>query len=51
MKLGPPKDDARQKGYEYWREFEHASVYINIETRQATIDWHTSAGLNQKVGR
>ncbi len=38
-RLGPPKGDARQKGYEYWREFEHASVYINIETRQATIDW------------
>ena len=39
-RLGPPQGDARQKGYEYWREFAHASVYINIETRQATIDWH-----------
>ncbi len=38
-RLGPPKGDARQDGYEYWREFEHASVYINIESKRATIDW------------
>jgi hypothetical protein len=38
-RLGPPKGDARQDGYEYRREFEYASVYINIETKEATIDW------------
>ena len=42
QKLGSPKGDARQKGYEYWREFEFASVYINIETKEATIDWHSA---------
>ncbi len=38
-KLGPPKGDAVRDGYEYRREFEHASVYINIESKQAEIDW------------
>ncbi len=39
-RLGSPKGNARQDGYEYWREFEHASVYINISSKQATIEWH-----------
>lgn len=38
-KLGPPKGDARRDGFEFWREFEHASVYINAETKEAQIDW------------
>jgi len=39
-RLGPPRGDAVRDGYEYRREFEHASVHINIETKQAEIDWH-----------
>lgn len=39
-RLGPPKGDATKNGSEYWREFEHASVYLNIESKQAEINWH-----------
>jgi len=37
--LGPPKDDAVQKGWTFQREFEHATVYVNLATRRAKIDW------------
>jgi hypothetical protein len=38
-RLGPPKGDAVRNGAEYRREFEYASVYLNIESKQAEIIW------------
>ncbi len=38
-KLGAPLGDAKQEGVEYRREFKHASVYLNIKTKQAEINW------------
>jgi hypothetical protein len=37
--LGPPKGDAVQKGWTFQREFEHASVFVDLENRTAKIDW------------
>jgi hypothetical protein len=40
--LGPPKGAYRRitpDGWEFTREFEHASVWVNTETRQAKISW------------
>lgn len=37
--LGPPKGDAVNDGWTYTRAFEHASVFVNLETREARIDW------------
>jgi hypothetical protein len=37
--LGPPKGDAERKGWTYRREFEHASVYVDLEARSADIHW------------
>ncbi|MCM2373954.1 putative glycoside hydrolase [Aporhodopirellula aestuarii] len=41
--LGPPKGAAKRTtpgGWEFTREFEHASVWVNTETRQSKITWH-----------
>jgi N-acetylgalactosamine-6-sulfatase len=38
-RLGPPQGDAVRDGYEYRREFEHASVYLDIEAKAARIEW------------
>jgi hypothetical protein len=37
--LGPPKGDAQRKGWKYKREFAHASVFVDLETGKAKIDW------------
>jgi len=37
--LGEPKGDAIQKGWIFRREFEHASVYVDVEKRKGKIDW------------
>lgn len=40
--LGPPKGPYKRTvsdGWEFTREFEHASVWVNTETRQAKITW------------
>ncbi|TWU46100.1 hypothetical protein Poly51_54950 [Rubripirellula tenax] len=40
--LGPPKGQAQRTtpdGWEFTREFEHASVWVNTETREAKITW------------
>ncbi|MDH4203775.1 MAG: putative glycoside hydrolase family 15 protein [Phycisphaerae bacterium] len=37
--LGPPLGDAIRNGWTYQREFEHASVFVDIENRTAQIDW------------
>lgn len=37
--LGAPKGDARRDGLKYTREFEHASVFVDLETKTGKIDW------------
>ena len=37
--LGPPKGDAKRDGWKYTREFAHASVFVDLETGDAKIDW------------
>lgn len=37
--LGPPKGNAKRSGWAYQREFEHAMVFVDLETRAARIDW------------
>jgi alpha-L-fucosidase len=38
-KLGPPLADARQTGWVFERDFEHASVWVDLEKKEARIDW------------
>lgn len=38
--LGPPKGGAVRKGWTYTREFEHASVFVDLEKKTAKIEWH-----------
>jgi hypothetical protein len=38
--LGPPKADATWQGLTATREFAHASVWVDLTTKQARIDWH-----------
>ena len=38
--LGPPKGDATWQGLTATREFAHASVSVDLATKQARIDWH-----------
>ena len=38
-RLGPPKADAVWTGLSATREFEHASVQVDLNARQARIDW------------
>lgn len=37
--LGPPKGDAKRDGLKFTREFEHASVFVDLEKKKAKIDW------------
>ncbi len=37
--LGPPKGPAVRDGWEYRREFEHASVWVDIQQERARITW------------
>jgi hypothetical protein len=37
--LGPPRGDATRTGWTYRRDFAHASVLVDLETRTAKIDW------------
>ena len=37
--LGPPQGEAKRTGWIYQREFVHASVLVNLETKTARIDW------------
>jgi hypothetical protein len=41
-KLGKPLADSRQTGWVLERDFEHASVWVNLETKEAKINWHDS---------
>ena len=38
-KLGPPLADAKQTGWVFERDFEHASVWVDLEKKEARIDW------------
>ncbi|MGE0755847.1 MAG: putative glycoside hydrolase [Pirellulaceae bacterium] len=40
--LGPPQTDATWNGLEATRDFAHASVWIDLHTKQARIDWKKS---------
>jgi hypothetical protein len=37
--LGPPQADAKWVGLTATREFAHASVWVDLTTKQARIDW------------
>ena len=37
--LGAPLGEAKQTGWSYQREFAHASVFVNLETKKARIEW------------
>lgn len=37
--LGPPQGEATREGWTYQRDFEHASVFVDLEKRTARIDW------------
>lgn len=37
--LGPPKTDAIRDGWEYTRAFEHCNVWVDLENREARIEW------------
>ena len=37
--LGAPKGDAIHDGWKYERNFTHASVFVDLETKTARIDW------------
>jgi len=37
--LGEPNGQAVRDGWQYTREFEHCKVWVDLETKQATIDW------------
>lgn len=37
--LGPPLGPAKQTRWSYQREFAHASVSVNLDTKSARIDW------------
>ena len=37
--LGPPQGEAKRDGWTYRREFEHASVFVDLEKKSAKIDW------------
>jgi len=38
-RLGEPLGPARNEGYQYWREYEFVSVYVDVENKQSRIDW------------
>jgi hypothetical protein len=38
-RLGSPKGPAIREGYVFTREFEYCSVYLNVETEEATLEW------------
>ena len=37
--LGNPKGDAVREGWTFRRDFQHASVFVDLEKRTAKIDW------------
>lgn len=41
--LGPPKGPAKKKGYIYSRDYEYASVWLDIENEKARIEWRSGS--------
>ena len=39
-KLGPPQGPADWRGLTATREYEHASVWVDIVNQKSRIDWH-----------
>ena len=39
-RLGAPKGPAEQQGYIYTREFEHASVWLDVENNKGKVTWN-----------
>lgn len=39
--LGPPQGEAIRSGWTYRRQFAHATVFVDLESRTATIDWRS----------
>ncbi|KJD35985.1 hypothetical protein PW52_05005 [Tamlana sedimentorum] len=37
--LGKPLHDMKVNGWQLTRDFEHASIWVNLETKEARIDW------------
>jgi hypothetical protein len=37
--LGKPLHDMQVRGWELTRDFEHAFIWVNLETKVAKIDW------------
>ncbi|GAB6164143.1 hypothetical protein JCM19992_01430 [Thermostilla marina] len=37
--LGPPAGAATRSGWVFRREFQHASVFVDVKTKEARIDW------------
>ncbi len=37
--LGLPQGEAKRAGWSYQRDFAHASVFVDLETKAARIDW------------
>ncbi|WP_197440933.1 putative glycoside hydrolase [Thalassoglobus neptunius] len=42
--LGPPKGPAQRDGFRYSRSFQHATVSVDLENRNAEIQWHKNRG-------
>lgn len=38
-RLGEPKGDFSRDGFVFTRDFKYASVWVNVETKEAKIDW------------
>lgn len=38
-RLGAPKGPAKREGYIFTREFAYCSVYLNVQTEEATLTW------------
>ena len=37
--LGPPRGEAKREGWKFTREFQHATIFVNLEQLTARIDW------------
>ncbi|MCP4310320.1 MAG: T9SS type A sorting domain-containing protein [Bacteroidetes bacterium] len=46
--LGKPLGDAVNDGWVYTREFEHVKVWVNLETKEAEIEWGDYVPLGQE---
>lgn len=45
--LGPPTGPATKEGYRYSRDFQHASVTVDLTSRTSKIVWRKPAGISK----